>query len=887
MFYIVAFFCPILITTVMGQNAIQGKVIDHKKLPLELVNVLLLDSTNTKIITYDTTQPDGSYTLKTQRKGSMYLKFSCLGFSPYVVEINVKKGANLLNDILLEEKVFDLEGVVIRSEPPVSQRKDTVRIQTKYFANGTEKNVEDILKKIPGLQVDTDGTIKVGNKEIEKIMVEGDDFFEKGYKILSKNMPSYPIEEVEVLTRYSHNRLLKNIEESDKVALNLKLNEQSKRIWFGNTDIAYGLISENRHHLKANLMNFGKKNKYYFLSNFNNVGDNSFTSNHNTINPIRIGQSIEIGNEAKLNNLIKISPPNLAFKQIHSRLNNAKLLSINSIFNPTEKLKIKVQGLFNWDKVNFFQNTTEVVQTERIHFTNTENQQLTNKEKIVFGKIDASYDLSEKQMLQSSAKISYSNFDDNSYLLFNSDSTIERLKHHNKLFDYKIAYNQKIKKRQVILITGRYIYESAPQKYYVNKFFFSDIFTNLTKINNLKQQVSETMQFAGINASFINRTSKGHLLEIQLGNEYKKDILQSQLYLNQTDTTTTELKNFKNDLTHKENSLYLKTKYVHQLSNNLNLIGKLDLYLLINHFKDQHKTNQHIFYTNPSINLNWNINKNNKLSISYSYNNNNVKITDIYNGFVMTSFNSFSKGTSNFDKLNTSNIALNYDIGNWSDRFFATIFLIYRKNHNFLSTNSIINKNFNVYEKIYVKNQEMLIFNTKIDYYFKSIYTNLKLDLGYNQNSFKNKVNHSKLRAGKNHSFTYGFELRSAFRNFFNYHIGIKWNYSQIKIDTLSKSFTDNISFADFNFSFNRNTTLKIQCERYFFGNLPDNQEYYFLDFELEHKFFNKRITFSIIGKNFLNTKTFRKYNINDISSLTTEYRLLPRFALLRVNYRF
>ena len=70
-------------------------------------------------------------------------------------------------------------------------------------------------------------------------MVDGDDFFEGGYKILSKNMPAYPIEEVEVLKRYSDNRLLKNIEECNRIALNLRLDDNSKRIWFGNINARY------------------------------------------------------------------------------------------------------------------------------------------------------------------------------------------------------------------------------------------------------------------------------------------------------------------------------------------------------------------------------------------------------------------------------------------------------------------------------------------------------------------------------------------------------------------------------------------------------------------------------------------------------------------------
>ena len=69
----------------------------------------------------------------------------------------------------------------------------------KYFLKGNEEVVEDLLKNIPGLEIDRSGAIKVDGIEIEKIMVEGDDFFKKGYRMISKSMPSSPIDKIELL----------------------------------------------------------------------------------------------------------------------------------------------------------------------------------------------------------------------------------------------------------------------------------------------------------------------------------------------------------------------------------------------------------------------------------------------------------------------------------------------------------------------------------------------------------------------------------------------------------------------------------------------------------------------------------------------------------------
>ena len=252
-----------------SQTKISGTVKDVKN-NLFTTSIVLKDSTQNTILDYTYSTEKGAYFLSTSKKGKFNLTFSSLGYKTKTIFIEIKIQEEIKIDVILEEQPFELNEVIIQSEKDIRVKKDTITFKTKFFTNGTEQTVEDLLKKIPGLNIDSQGTIKVGNQEIEKLMIDGDDLFEKGYKILSKNMPAYPIEEVEVLKRYSNNRLLKDVEESNKIALNLKMSEETKRIWFGNTTLGFG--NDNFYELKGNLMNFGKKNKYYFLTNLNTIG---------------------------------------------------------------------------------------------------------------------------------------------------------------------------------------------------------------------------------------------------------------------------------------------------------------------------------------------------------------------------------------------------------------------------------------------------------------------------------------------------------------------------------------------------------------------------------------------------------------------------------------
>jgi hypothetical protein len=870
--------------TLYSQFNIHGNIKNEKKQPIPYVSITINNDSN-EIVSYTFSSKGGSYAFLINKEGRFNLVFSILGYETKIIPIEIKEILKEINlDVILKEKFFELDEVIIYSGIPIKIKKDTINFKTKYFTNGTEQTVEDLLKKIPGIQIDGNGTIKIGNQEIEKLMIDGDDLFEKGYKILSKNMPAYPIEEVEVLKNYSNNRLLKGLEESDKVALNLKLDEKSKRVWFGNIETTFG--NDNFYQLKVNLMNFGKKNKYYFLTNLNSIGYDATGDIENLIRPFRMNEPANIGDNQSVNSLLNLSPNNLNFKESRTNFNDAKLLALNAIFNPTEKLKIKILGFLNWDETDFFRNSTNVVNVNSTNFTNTEDYQLQNKKRIAFGKLDFIYNIAKTKMLEVTTKYNNGVFTDSSNLLFNGNSTIENLQHQNTLFDQKISYTNKFKEKKVFLLTGRFINEKTPQNYAVNQFFYHDLFHDITNANNVKQQSTNQMQFAGVNAHLLNRKDNGHLLELQLGNEFRKDKLRSTFSLLENNTVLEQPNDYQNQTNYQVNDLYLKSKYILKVKD-FGIVGKLDVHQLFNRSENNNaSSNQNPFFINPSLGFDWEINDKNKITSSYSYNTKNAKVLDVFSDFVLTSFRSFSKGTGNFNQLDASSLVFNYQLGNWSDRFFANIFILYNKNHDFFSTNTTIQQNFTQSEKILIKDREFISINSKLDYYFKFISSNLKLDLGYTKSEFKNIVNTSSLRQVSSNNYNYGLELRSGFSEVFNYHIGTKWNTTEIET-TINNSFTDNVSFLDLSFVFNKKLDFQLQSERYFFGNLKTDNTYYFLDFDARYKLIKNKLTLGLTGKNLFNTEKFRNFSISDIGTSTTEYRLLPRFVLLKLEYRF
>ncbi len=881
----VAFFIIFFsIQFICGQNIINGTITDEQNNPISSVSVILKDK-NEKIVTYSYTDKFGNYNIESKEQGTFTIFVSSLGFEKKILEISYLQNMEVKKiNFQLVPKITEIEEVIIKPDRPITIDGDKIIFNAKSFLIGNEQTVEDLLKNIPGINVEEDGTIKVGNQEVEKVMVDGDDFFEKGYKVLTKNMPVNPIDKVELLQKYSNNKHLKGIENSEKVALNLTLKEDAKRIWFGNATIGYDVLGENRYEAKGNLMNFGKKNKYYFLTNFNTIGYDATGDIYDLI--YSSGENVTTtGSNQTANRLLSLGfdRPNLKDKRVN--LNDTKLLSLNSIFTLSKKVKLKTLGFFNADNQEFFRNNFDNFFEGNTTFSNTENFEGNQKMFTGFGKIDFTYDISKNKTLEYTGKYNNTTEKNTRDILFNENLLNERLNNDNQLIDHKIVYTNKFEEKKVLLLSARYINEKTPQNYAVNQFLFSDFFA--TNGDNTKQYSQNKMQFAGVEAHLLDRKKNEDLLELKIGNQLRIDDLNTRFEIFENTNLQSIPANYQNNLTYSTNDLYLSAKYRFKFKK-VGLLTQVDFHQLFNKINnfDTEKT-QNPFFINPKIVLDWQINEKNKLITSYSYNTNNAKVLDIYSGLVQTGFRSFAKGLDEFNQLNYSSVLLNYTYGSWGDKFFANTFVIYTKNNDFFSTNSIISQNFSQSEKILIKDRQFLSVSTNVDRYFKAIKSNLKLSLAGSKSNFKNIVNSNELREVKNLNLNYGAEIRSGFKGFFNYHIGTKWNFNEVETNT-TNSFTDNFTFLDVSLIFNDKFNIQLQSERYFFGNLEKgSNQYYFLDAEASYVIKENKLTLFLSANNLFNVNTFKNYSISDISISQTEYRLQPRYLMLKAEYRF
>lgn len=870
--------------TSFSQKNINGIVTDENDLPLYSATLVLKDTTDA-IKAYTYTDKEGLYMFKNIQAGEYTLTLSNMGFKTEQKHLKITGETDHILDFKMQEESLMLGEVFIHSQSPITVKKDTISFLTKFFTDGTEHNVEDLLKKIPGLEIDTEGKISVAGREIEKLMIDGDDFFSKGYSALSKNMPAHPIEEVEILERYSNNPLLKGIEQSDKVALNLKLNDESKRVWFGNAQATLG--NDEAYYLSGNLMNFGKKNKYYFLSNLNNIGYDAIGSVNSLIHSSSYGEAGSIGDDQSLYPMIGLYGSSLGFSRSKTNFNNAKLVSLNAIFNPTEKLKIKPIAFFNWDSNDFYRNSLDVTHTEEVSFTNTEDYILNNKKKIAFGKLDLNYDISKTKKLESSTRYNNARDNANSDLVFNDNSTVENLKSKGELFDQKINYSNRFKDNKVFLLTGRYLREKSPQDYAVNQFFFHDLFPEIDKADGVAQAIHNEMQYAGVQAHLLDRRKNKDLLEVKIGNELREDKILTDFSIYDDNINILNSEAYQNRTKYLSNDFYIKTSFRKKIQD-FSISGKLNLHQLYNRLENKEElSQQNKLFVTPEITLGWEIDEANQIMAGYSYNMTNASALNVYDSYIMRGYRSFTKGYGEITQLNNSKAHLNYRLGKWNSRFLANANIIYTKDHDYFTSSSALSQNHNQSAQILVKDREMLLLNTSLDYYLVFLRSNIKAKLGHVRNNYKNIINNSDWRKIESKNYTYGLELKSGFNGFFNFHLGTEWIRNEIKTN-IKYSYTDNLSFLDLNFIYSSRFYMTLKGERYKFGSLNSSDKaYYFLNFNANYGLIEKKLNLGIIGNNLVNTKKFINASTTDIGTYTTEYRLLPRHVLLKIEYRF
>ena len=220
-----------------GQIKLEGIVTDSLQIPLEAASLVAINKKTRNLESYALTDINGKYKLNLNKNTNYNIQVSYIGLrtledSISTKEISLLKDYNLRSDIALQEVIVKM---------PVIVRGDTLIYDADSFKNGTERKLEDIIDKLPGVEINEDGQIEVEGKVVNKLMVNGKDFFDGDTKIGTKNIPSNAVDKIQVLRNYAEVGQLSGVRNNqDNFAINIKLKSGKESFWFGDVTLGAG-----------------------------------------------------------------------------------------------------------------------------------------------------------------------------------------------------------------------------------------------------------------------------------------------------------------------------------------------------------------------------------------------------------------------------------------------------------------------------------------------------------------------------------------------------------------------------------------------------------------------------------------------------------------------
>jgi hypothetical protein len=267
-------FCASIYAQNPAKVTIKGVVQDTSAAVMNGATVMLLTPKDSALVNFSRANDKGAFEFRNVKNGNYILKVSFVGFIPFQQVLNPSTteiedlGALKIKPISQEL----LEVVVRTARAPLTIKGDTIEYDARSFKVPPGSSVEDLLRRLPGMEIDAQGNIKAQGKDIKKVLVDGKTFFGDDPKAATKNLGAETISKVQVFNDKSEQSKLTGIDDGKKEkAINLELKEEYKKGSFGKITGAVG--TDNRMAARGNYNKFNKTSQFSILGYGNNINE--------------------------------------------------------------------------------------------------------------------------------------------------------------------------------------------------------------------------------------------------------------------------------------------------------------------------------------------------------------------------------------------------------------------------------------------------------------------------------------------------------------------------------------------------------------------------------------------------------------------------------------
>ncbi|MFC5408766.1 outer membrane beta-barrel protein [Larkinella bovis] len=271
-------------TSSVGQS-LWGSVVDSTtRKPLMEATVSLLAIRDSSVVNFMITNGEGIFSFSKVPAGTYRLLITYVGYRNKSKRVTIApdKPVTEAGTLELVAQAVNLNEVVVKQEgPPITIKQDTVEFNAGAFKTQPNAMVENMLKKLPGVEVDRDGTIKAQGQEVKKVLVDGKPFFGDDPKMATRNLPADIIDKIQLYDQQSDQSQFSGIDDGDRnKTINLVTKKDKRKGYFGQQSIGAGPNETNddvRYAARLNLNRFNGVQQISLVGQANNINQQGFT----------------------------------------------------------------------------------------------------------------------------------------------------------------------------------------------------------------------------------------------------------------------------------------------------------------------------------------------------------------------------------------------------------------------------------------------------------------------------------------------------------------------------------------------------------------------------------------------------------------------------------
>lgn len=868
----------IFFTSSLFSQTISGLITDFETGSTISANMLLKDEQN-EVIDFYLVRNNGYYHInldKISLQSKLVLEVYKYGYitQSQVLEINILK--DLVFNFELEKSLIELKPIYVEGKSrAIKIENDTVTYDSEAFKDGSERVVEDLLRKLPGINVLDDGTIQFKGKDVKKVLLEGDDLFDKNYVTGTRNISADIIDKIQAIENFTENPLLRGLEDSQEVALNLKLKKGMVDL-SGNGYLGLGI--EERYTIGINSIGLNEKHKNFSTISTNNLGKNNSPYDYFSHHPSRD----QLENYPRLSSkMISEEIFKSNFKNQRSNNNQTKYGSFNHIYKINAKTVARLNFNYLNDKIihnkssesNYFFENQDPISVY------TDNS-IIKRPTLYNSDLKFSHKPNSKSMWEFENHWFEEEIITDYTIKSNRSQNIDSNKKSKSYFlKNEITYTNRLNDNKALLLKGIYSSNSSPQ--------FLQMSPAIDFLNDEYIYNQEIMQFSSTYKNKVNLT--GSLIGVDK-NASKYAVLVSggieteglYSFLSQNEDNINYNKLDINTIDTRLASFYKFSFNKFNIKPGLSLISH---WTKVKHDLDSSFSKQFI---SPDMSANYKMTQNTGIFFSTSYRESSQNIRYLYADYILTSFRNLNKNNPNFSyqKNFTSLIGLSHNDLYNQFKFILTI--NYRNINNKFLNKNYIKKKYSMSEGfLFPHKTGNYSISLNIEKYLPYIKSTVRFDSNNAINEYKNIINNSEIRDNLAYVSFNEFYIRTSFDLPVNFQNTVQVQYFENKVKSMNS--IDNASIQNqFKILFN-STNKKIFASttfEYYNPKIGTSNPYYFLDLEFRYTP-NTRWNFAFEAMNITGNKTYQEFSISDYYIMTDIQSLNKPYYLMRLGFKF